>query len=249
MRLLIVRHGAPDYNKDTLTEQGWREAELLAPHLVRMKPDAICLSPYGRAQDTAKKTLELTGLTPEVFPWLCEYDQVLPEPFRNCPWHQDPKIWTSDPQWRSPDWKESPLFRDSPFLRVYEEDRAALDAFLSKHGYVREGMLWRVTDDFYDVNETIVFFCHLGRAVTLLSQLLDLPWVSAAHQFWIPTSSVTEILFERSHYDRGIAIPRVARLSDVSHLEEVGLPRCNSGFMMPVDGYTRDSDPAVSLSK
>ena len=36
---------------------------------------------------------------------------------------------------------------------------------------------------------------------------------------------------------------------DVSHLEEANLPRCNSGFMMPIDGYTRDSDPTVHLSK
>lgn len=249
MRLLIVRHGAPNYEKDTLTEQGWKEAELLAPHLVRMKPDHICLSIYGRAQDTAKRTLELTGITPEIKDWLCEFDCQMPPPFDKHMWHMDPKIWTADPQWRSADWKESPLVKGSDFLRVYEEDRAALDAYLAEHGYVRDGMLWHVSEEFYDVNETIVFFCHLGRGLILLSQLLDMPWISTAHQFWLPTSSVTEIIFERSRFDRSIAIPRVARLSDVSHLEEAGLPRCNSGFMMPVDGYTRASDPTVHLSK
>jgi len=249
LRLLIVRHGAPDYEKDTLTEQGWKEAELLAPHLVRMKPDHICLSIYGRAQDTAKKTLELTGIVPEVFDWLCEFDAPMLPPFDKTRWHSDPKVWTSDPQWRSADWKESSVFRDSEFLRIYEQDRACLDAYLARHGYVRDGMLWHVTEEFFDVNETIVFFCHLGRGVTLLSQLLDLPWLVAAHQFWIPTSSVTEILFERSRFDRSVAIPRVARLSDVSHLEEAGLSRCNSGFMMPVEGYTRSSDPSVQLAK
>ena len=249
MRLLIVRHGAPNYEKDTLTEQGWKEAELLAPHLARMKPDHIALSIFGRAQDTAKKTLELTGLKPEVFDWLCEFDTRPPAPFDKTGWHSDPKVWTVDPQWRSADWKESPLFKDSDFLRVYEADRAALDAYLAKHGYVRDGMLWHVAEEYYDINETIMFFCHLGRAVTLLSQLLDQPWIPVAHQFWVPTSSVTEIIFERSRFDRSIAIPRVARFGDVSHLEEVGLPRCNSGLMMPVDGYTRDSDPTVHFSK
>ena len=33
MRLLIVRHGDPDYEHDTLTEKGWREAELLSERL------------------------------------------------------------------------------------------------------------------------------------------------------------------------------------------------------------------------
>ena len=249
MRLLIVRHGAPRYDKDTLTEQGWKEAELLAPHLVRMKPDFICLSSMGRAQDTAKKTLEMTGLVPEVFDWLCEFDIHPPEPFRRTGWHTDPKLWTANPLWRNADWKEIPPFKDSEFLRVYEEDRASLEEFLAKHGYTRDGMLWHVSEEYYDVNETVVFFCHLGRSITLLSQLLDLPWVSAAHQFWVPTSSVTEIVFERSHFDRSVAIPRVARLSDVSHLEEAGLPRCNSGFLMPIDGYTRASDPKAMLAK
>ena len=249
MRLLIVRHGAPNYEKDTLTEQGWREAELLAPHIVRMNPDYICLSPFGRAQDTAKKTLELTGIKPQVFDWLCEFDGGLPAPFDKTKWHTDPKIWTSDPQWRSPDWKESPLFQNSEFLRVYEEDRRSLDGYLAEHGYVRDGMLWHVTEEFYDVNETIVFFCHLGRTVTLLSQILDMPWIPTAHQIWIPTSSVTEIIFERSHYDRSIAIPRIARLSDVSHLEEAGIARCKSGFLMPVEGYSRDTDPDLQLAQ
>lgn len=247
MRLLIVRHGAPDYKKDTLLERGWREAELLADKLVSMKPDHICLSTMGRAQDTAKKTLELTGLTPTVFPWLCEFDAPL-EGFPRV-WHTDPKIWTADPRWRGPEWKQTPPFRDSEFLRIYEEDRAALDAYLSEHGYTRKGMLWEVSEEYYDVNETIVFFCHLGRGLTLISQLLDMPWLSTVHQFWLPTSSVTEIQFERSYYDRSVAIPRCARLSDVSHLEQVGMERYNSGFMMPIGGYTRQGDQNTILAK
>lgn len=249
MRLIIVRHGVPNYEKDTLTAQGWKEAELLAPNLARMKPDHICLSIFGRAQDTAKKTLELTGITPEVFDWLCEFDAGLPAPFDKHMWHMDPVIWTSDPQWCSVDWKEAPLFKGSKFIQVYEEDKAALDAYLAKHGYVRDGKLWHVTEDFYDVNETIVFFCHLGRAVTLLSQILDTPWIPTAHQFWVPTSSVTEIIFERSHFNRKIATPRIARFGDVSHLEQAGEPRCNSGLMMPVDGYTGAMEAKSNLAK
>ena len=30
MRILLIRHGDPDYENDTLTEKGCREAELLA---------------------------------------------------------------------------------------------------------------------------------------------------------------------------------------------------------------------------
>lgn len=42
MRLIIVRHGDPDYVKDSLTEKGWREAELLSDRLVIAKSNQIC---------------------------------------------------------------------------------------------------------------------------------------------------------------------------------------------------------------
>lgn len=36
MRLMIIRHGDPDYSIDSLTPKGWREAKLLADRLCRM---------------------------------------------------------------------------------------------------------------------------------------------------------------------------------------------------------------------
>ena len=53
MRLLIIRHGDPDYENDTLTEKGWREARLLAERLCKMNIKDFYVSPLGRAQATA----------------------------------------------------------------------------------------------------------------------------------------------------------------------------------------------------
>lgn len=36
MKLLIVRHGDPDYSIDSLTEKGWREAEYLSERLEKV---------------------------------------------------------------------------------------------------------------------------------------------------------------------------------------------------------------------
>ena len=33
MKIMIIRHGDPDYSIDSLTEKGWREAELLSQRL------------------------------------------------------------------------------------------------------------------------------------------------------------------------------------------------------------------------
>ena len=36
MNLVIIRHGDPDYEHDTLTEHGWTEAEVLAHRMEKM---------------------------------------------------------------------------------------------------------------------------------------------------------------------------------------------------------------------
>ena len=36
MKLLLIRHGEPDYTIDSLTEKGWKEAELLAERISKL---------------------------------------------------------------------------------------------------------------------------------------------------------------------------------------------------------------------
>ena len=51
MNIYIIRHAEPDYARDSLTEKGWREAELLSHRLSKI-PERLLLhvSPLGRAQ-------------------------------------------------------------------------------------------------------------------------------------------------------------------------------------------------------
>ena len=58
MKILIIRHGDPDYSIDSLTEKGWREAELLSERLKDAGITSFYCSPLGRANDTAKPTLD-----------------------------------------------------------------------------------------------------------------------------------------------------------------------------------------------
>ena len=66
MKLLFIRHGDPDYEHDTLTEKGHREAALLAEKLCKIPIDEFYMSPLGRAQDTAAYTLNKLGKKAEV---------------------------------------------------------------------------------------------------------------------------------------------------------------------------------------
>ena len=56
MKLLIVRHGDPDYDIDSLTEKGWKEVEYLSQKLSKLDVKAFYVSPLGRAKDTAAPT-------------------------------------------------------------------------------------------------------------------------------------------------------------------------------------------------
>ena len=39
MRLIFIRHGDPNYQLDTLTERGWKEAEALFERVKKWKVD------------------------------------------------------------------------------------------------------------------------------------------------------------------------------------------------------------------
>ena len=47
MRILLIRHGDPDYEHDTLTEKGRREAELLARGHHRLRWEVVISLPLA----------------------------------------------------------------------------------------------------------------------------------------------------------------------------------------------------------
>lgn len=57
MQLVLIRHGEPDYARDSLTEAGFREAALLAQRIARWNVTDFYCSPLGRAQSMARPTL------------------------------------------------------------------------------------------------------------------------------------------------------------------------------------------------
>ena len=106
MRILIVRHGDPDYEIDSLTEKGWSEAGHLAERLASEKIDAFYVSPLGRAKDTASLTLKCTGRTAEEKEWLKEFPVRIRRPDRDdkkmIAWDWLPQDWTKDERfWQS----------------------------------------------------------------------------------------------------------------------------------------------------
>ena len=61
MRIVFVRHGQPDYEKDCLTELGHIQAEAVGKRLLGEKPSRLYASTMGRATETAEHIAPYTS--------------------------------------------------------------------------------------------------------------------------------------------------------------------------------------------
>ena len=215
MKLLIVRHGDPDYSIDSLTPTGWVEAELLSHRLSMLDVKQFYVSPLGRAQDTAKATLEKMGRTAIVKPWLREL--AVPKHARNgrnCFWDWLPQDWTENPDFYDLEkfWN-APFFREAGLEGIVRDIWAGLDELLAEHGYMRQGRLYWAEKPNED---TIVLVCHFGLECVLLSHLLGVSPMILWHGTCAAPTSVTTLVTEERR--EGIASFRMSSFGDISHL-------------------------------
>ena len=219
MKLLIVRHGDPDYSIDSLTETGWKEAALLSDRLSRLEVRACYCSPLGRAKDTATATLKKLGMEAEICPWLREFAPLVHKPDRDgIAWDWLPQDWTACPEFFDKDrWLEHPAFVGSDVPREYRWVCDGLDELLARHGYVRQGNLYRAEKPNED---TIILFCHFGLESVLLSRLLNVSPMILWHGTCALTSSVTTLITEERR--EGFAYFRMNGFGDISHLYAAG---------------------------
>lgn len=218
MKLLIVRHGDPDYSIDSLTEKGWREAEFLAQRLEKAPAAAYYCSPLGRAKDTASLTLKRLDRTAEECPWLREFRGMIRRPDRGdkesiC-WDWLPTDWTPDPRFYQQDqWLAQENMAAGSVAEQYQWVIENLDQLLERRGYRREGQLYRAVRP---NNDTLVFFCHFGVECVMLSRLLNIPPMLLWHGTMAAPTSVTTVVTEERR--QGYAYFRMSSFGDISHL-------------------------------
>ncbi|WNV57001.1 histidine phosphatase family protein [Oscillospiraceae bacterium NTUH-002-81] len=218
MKLLIVRHGDPDYAKDSMTEKGWREARYLSERLIKMGIDDFYVSPLGRARATASFTLDRLGQTAEVKDWLQEFPARIQEPSRpgeqKIAWDWLPEDWTKEERFYQADhWFEVENMRKGYVKELYDQVAAGLDEILARHGYVREGNYYRTDQGNTD---TVALFCHFGVECVMLSHLLHISPMPLWHGSCALPSSVTTLVTEERR--KGIASFRMLSFGDLSHL-------------------------------
>ena len=223
MKLLLIRHGDPDYLNDGLTPAGRREAELLAERIAPMEITQYYVSPLGRAKETAAPTLAKAGREAIEYDWLQEFSIPVARPdldrLSHVPWDWLPEHWLPDPRFLSNEqWRDNEIFRDAGVGEAYDRVVTAFDRLLAEHGYEREGLHYRVRRA---NTETLAFFCHLGVSCVFLSHLMNTSPMVLWHGLAMAPSSVTTVYTEERR--PGIASFRAAALGDVSHLYAKGV--------------------------
>ena len=222
MTLYIIRHADADYERDAITSVGRPKAEALARRMKLCGLDRIYCSPLGRAQETMKYTAKLLNVQPETEEWTRELPDVFLENTEWGPmnaWDLPVEVLLADnPSPTSPDWDRLPILRDLKLKEKFAKIGESSDHFLSKLGYVREGVRYRCLQP---KDEKIAVFCHGGFGVTWIAHLLNIPLRIAWAGFRLAPTSVTTILFEQT--SGNWAVPRCLSLGDTSHLYESGL--------------------------
>jgi broad specificity phosphatase PhoE len=237
MKLLFIRHGDPDYAKDSLTAKGRKEAELLAERISQWHVTDFFVSPLGRAQDTAQVTLDRMHRTAEVCPWLKEFYYQVRDPETGAdhiPWDWLPSFFTAPENSAlcSKDlWMHTTVMESGNIASHYAEVCTGIDVLLARYGYVRKDGIYQTdgrhcqknrldisTDTSkksYD-DRVLVFFCHLGVMFAILSHLLSISPVQLWQGFFVAPASLTVLGSEERV--PGVASFRVQVMGDTQHL-------------------------------
>lgn len=233
MRIWMIRHGDPDYEHDTLTEKGRREAELLSERVMKESVKEFYVSPLGRAKDTARYSLERLGRSARVLDWLKEFpaqvdindSEALQKAYpdtrqadgkyvKRIAWDMVPGSWKNRPEYTdSAAWRNSDVAYCSDLVPIYDQVASGLDELLETYGYVREGNLYRTEKGNTD---TIVFFCHFGVTCALLSHLWNVSPFVLWHSLAMAPTSVTELYTEER--EKGFVTFRASKIGDTAHL-------------------------------
>ena len=229
MRILIIRHGDPDYEHDSLTDLGRRQAENLSRILRELPIRRICSSPYGRARETASYTAEALSLEVEILPFLREFtDVTIPTRLRS-----DLAVWNIPPRelyayGRQADWQRRPPFSETLLQQRLQEMEEGTDELFRSYGMTRQTEGYALERDL-SAEGDIAVFCHQGAGLTWMAQLLQLSLTDVWRTCYVSPTSVTTLLLEQSEPQFGSF--RLLGMGDVSHLVSSGTENDQTGLL------------------
>lgn len=224
MRLIFVRHGEPNYEKDCLTENGKKQAAQAADRLKDEVIKKIYSSPMGRAKETASYTAKEHGIDVNILDFMHEIDWGTVKekegtkeelPYDGHPWTIAYRVLTDTPDYVGKDnWTDHDFFKNNRCMDYYSKISDNFDALLKEYGLVRKDGLYECVEE---NNDTIALFAHGGSGSIMFSHVLSLPFPFVLTSMPYGVCSVSIIEFDGKKGD--MVIPRLELFNDMGHIE------------------------------
>ena len=226
MRIILVRHGDPNYEKDCLTELGHKQAAVAAQRLLKEGIDEIYSSPLGRARQTASYFSEASGIKDiHILDFMQEIRFGTEEDLYNNkwnPWLGVQALVREGKDLQSEAWRQYPVFKDN--LATIDADKIGeeADKWLASLGYVREGQYYRNTNSSSSASSsrTLAIFCHGGASAAFLARVLNqqFPYMCGT-LLHFPHTTITVLEFDDT--PGALTLPIIELMNDARHIREV----------------------------
>lgn len=223
MRIVFVRHGEPNYEKDCLTPLGHRQAEAAARRLEEEGIEAIYSSPFGRALETAQAASDHLGVGPvrildfmhEIY-WGSTDGQ--PVYHGGHPWEIADELARQGYDLARTDWPQHPYFRNNQATLEAERVAREIDAWMATLGYTRTGAYYRC-DRADEAQHTVALFSHGGSSAAAMARIFNLPFPYMCATMHIPFTGIT--IARLSREPGSIALPCLELANDGRHIQGV----------------------------
>lgn len=227
MRIIFVRHGHPNYQKDCLTELGHLQAEAVAERLKDEPIEKIYSSTNGRAYETACHINKHFGLEIEKLEFMRELNFVkkapgmegsfpeIPDGFD--PWKGSATVVSLGKSFFDKDITALPVFAKFYYPIQAEWVCSEFDGLLSSLGIIREGLYYRISGNVK--YKTLLIASHGGSSTAVLAHLFNLPFLFLANIARPHHTSVTIVDFPEGE---GLISPRLTLFNDAMHIRGVG---------------------------
>ena len=219
MRIIFVRHGEPDYERDCLTETGKRQALAAAERLREEGIGGIWSSPLGRARETAEAASRALEIPVRTLDFMREVDwgsrDGTPLFADGHPWNIADELARKGISLNDPGWRNHPYFRNNRVCDSVDRVESEIDEWLAELGYRREGPYYRcVRKD--SGQKTVALFSHGGSSAAAMGHILNLPFPYACALLHLAHTGITVLRFDRVPGSK--AMPRLELANDDRHI-------------------------------
>jgi probable phosphoglycerate mutase len=219
MRLILVRHGHPNYELDCLTPLGHRQAEAAAERLCSEKIDVIYASTCGRALETAEYTASRCGLPVNRLPFMREvtwgYNGQVNDA-EGHPWNLVEDMVLEGKTLHDGNWQEHPPFLGNSICGNVNLIGEEFDRWLETLGYTREGEYYRAGEN---TRKTVALFSHGGSSNAVLAHIFSLPFPFVIQVLRAGFTSITILNFPDT--PGKLVLPVLELANDCAHIQNL----------------------------